>query len=165
MGEDAEEFGPAWAATVRGQSQQSLDRCQDAWRHAVRGNGLQIEVTAARTMSVMTENGGHSASIKSKTACVAPPGSESDQPTENIDCTNATRPIAIDAAALGADHRANLLRVAAAESQDGKTAKPTSNRNRHYPRKILRLVSVRLRFLCGFLALAHHCACATTHLG
>lgn len=86
MGQDTEEFGPAWTATVGGQPKQPLDERQDTRRHAVRGDALQIEVTAARTMSVMTENGGHSASIKSKTACVAPPGSESDQPAENINC-------------------------------------------------------------------------------
>ena len=90
MGQDAEEFGPAWAATVGGQPKQPLDECQDAQWHAVRGDALQIEVTAARAMSVMTENGGHPASIKSKTACVAPPRSQSDQPAESIDCTSTT---------------------------------------------------------------------------
>jgi len=79
MGQDAEEFGPAWAATVCGQPKQAFDGCEDARRHAVRVNALQIEVTAARAMSVMTENGGHSASIKPKAACVAPPGFQSDQ--------------------------------------------------------------------------------------
>jgi hypothetical protein len=90
MEQDAEELGPAWAATVRGQPKESLDGCEDARRHAVRGDALQIEVAAARAMSVMTENGGHSASIKPKAACVASPGFESDQPGESIDCTSTT---------------------------------------------------------------------------
>ena len=47
MGQDAEEFGPAWAATVRGQAEKSLDGRQDARRHAVGGDSLQIEVAAA----------------------------------------------------------------------------------------------------------------------
>lgn len=81
MGQDAEKFGAAWAAPVRGQPKESLDGCQDVQWNAVRGDSLQIEVTATRAMSVMTENGGHSASIKPKTACVASPRFESDQPT------------------------------------------------------------------------------------
>ena len=59
-------------------------------RNAVRGDALQIEVAAARAMSVMGENSGHSASIKPKTACVASPRFESDQPAESIDSTSAT---------------------------------------------------------------------------
>ncbi len=90
MGQDAEELDPAWAATVGGKPKESLDGCEDARRHAVRGDALQIEVAAARAMSVMAENGGHSASIEPKTACVASPGFESDQPAESIDRTSAT---------------------------------------------------------------------------
>jgi len=90
MGQDAEEFGPAWAATVGGQPKEPFDERQDARRHAVRVDALQIEVTAARAMSVMTEDGGHSASIKPKPACVTSPGFESDQPAHGIDCTSTT---------------------------------------------------------------------------
>lgn len=90
MGTDAEEFHAAWTATVGRQSEESLDGCQDTRRHAVGCDALQIQVTAARAMSVVRESGGHSASIKAKTAGIASPGLQSDKPTENVDCATAT---------------------------------------------------------------------------
>jgi hypothetical protein len=90
IGPDAEKFRTAWTATVRGQPKEPLDGRQDAWRHAVGSNALQIEVTAARTMSVSGENGGHSASIKSKAAGMASPWLESKQPAESVHCAGAT---------------------------------------------------------------------------
>jgi hypothetical protein len=61
-------------------------------------------------MSVLTEDGGHSVSIKPKAAGIASPGLEPDQLAKEADCAGATRAIAVGAAALRADHCANLLR-------------------------------------------------------
>jgi hypothetical protein len=79
VGQNAEELSAAWTAAVRRQSKEPPDGCQDAGFHPFGGDALQIQVTAAPTVSVAGENDGYSASVKPKIASLASPGLEPDR--------------------------------------------------------------------------------------
>lgn len=74
MRTSGEEFQAAKFAAVARKAKTSLHEFQNIQRDSIRRNPVEIEISAARAVSIAREGDRHEPGIKAKIACVAAPG-------------------------------------------------------------------------------------------
>jgi hypothetical protein len=90
MREQAEEFLAAGVAAIGGKTEETLRRNQRSLFDSLPRDVLEVEISASRAVGVMDERSGDPPGIKSQVACVASPGSQTDQGRKKITDATAT---------------------------------------------------------------------------
>lgn len=84
MREQAEEFLAAGIAAIGGKTKKALHRNQRTLFDSFSSDVLEIEIPTAWTVDVVREGNGDGPGVKPQVACLASPGTQTDQGRKKI---------------------------------------------------------------------------------